>query len=95
MATVCRVWRMGRSGIYRHPASAPAAPPRRRGPTGAMTDVAPTAALRAVLAARPFHGEGHSDVWAELAQGSASAAAGMLASDGLGDHTNHSHGPTP
>ena len=67
LAIVCRVWRLARSGVYRHLAPAPAVPLRRRGPTGAMTDVALTVAVRAVLAASPFHGEGHRKVWAELA----------------------------
>jgi putative transposase len=67
LATVCRVWRMARSSIYRHLAPAPATPPRRRGPIGAMSDAALTATIRDVLAASPFHGEGHRKVWAELA----------------------------
>jgi putative transposase len=66
LATVCRVWRLARSGVYRHLAPAAAAPPQRRGPTGAMTDAALTVAIRAVLAASPFHGEGHRKVWARL-----------------------------
>jgi putative transposase len=66
LATVCRVWRLARSGVYRRLAPAPAAPPQRRGPTGAMTDAALTVAIRAVLAASPFHGEGHRKVWARL-----------------------------
>ena len=66
LAIVCRVWRLARSGVYRHLTPAPAASPRRRGPTGAMTDAALTVAIRAVLAASPFHGEGHRKVWARL-----------------------------
>jgi putative transposase len=69
LATVCRVWRLARSGVYRHLAPAAAAPPQRRGPTGAMTDAALTVAIRAVLAASPFHGEGHRKVWARLRHG--------------------------
>jgi putative transposase len=65
LATVCRVWRMARSGVYRHLAPVPATPPRRRGPIGAMGDAALTAAIRDVLAS-PFHGEGHRKVWARL-----------------------------
>ena len=61
LAAVCRVWRVARSGVYRHRAP-PATPPRRRGPTGALSDEALTAAIRAVLAASPFHGEGHRKV---------------------------------
>jgi putative transposase len=66
LAAVCRVWRVARSGVYRHQASPSPTPPRRRGPTGAMSDEALTAAIRAVLAASPFHGEGHRKVWARL-----------------------------
>jgi transposase InsO family protein len=66
LATVCRVWRLARSGVYRHLAPAAVTPPQRRGPTGAMTDAALTVAIRAVLAASPFHGEGHRKVWARL-----------------------------
>jgi hypothetical protein len=66
LATVCRVWRLARSDVYRRLSPTPAAPPQRRGPTGAITDAALTAAIRAVLAASPFHGEGHRKVWARL-----------------------------
>jgi transposase InsO family protein len=66
LATVCRVWRFARSGVYRHLAPVPAVSPQRRGPAGAMTDAALTVAIRAVLAASPFHGEGHRKVWARL-----------------------------
>src|SRR6201995_3245024 len=63
---VGRVGRLARSGVYRHLAPAPAAPPQRRGPTGAMTDAAQTEAIRDLLAPSPFHGEGHRKVWARL-----------------------------
>jgi transposase InsO family protein len=65
LAAVCRAWRIARSGVYRHRVR-PATPPRRRGPTGALSDAALTAAIRAVLAASPFYGEGHRKVWARL-----------------------------
>jgi putative transposase len=68
LAAVCRVWRLTRSGLYRHQAPPQAVPPRRRGPHGAMADEALTAAIRAVIAASPFHGEGHRKVWARLRQ---------------------------
>ena len=66
LAVVCRVWRLARSGVYRH--RAPAAPqsPQRHGPLGAMADAELLAAIRAVLAASPFHGEGHRKVWGRL-----------------------------
>jgi transposase InsO family protein len=66
LAAVCRAWRLARSGIYRRQSPPPATPPRRRGPLGAMSDDALTTAIRGVLAASPFHGEGHRKVWARL-----------------------------
>src|SRR4029078_9276960 len=39
---------------------------QRRGPAGPLPDPALTAEIRAVLAASPFHGEGHRKVWARL-----------------------------
>jgi putative transposase len=66
LAAVCRVWRLARSGIYRHQFPPPATPARRRGPLGAMSDDALTTAIRGGLAASPFHGEGHRKVWARL-----------------------------
>ena len=68
LAAVCRVWQLARSGVYRHlsaPAAA-AAVAQRRGPLGAMSDEALTTAIQGVLAASPFHGEGHRKVWARL-----------------------------
>src|SRR5205823_3470833 len=64
LALVCRVWRLARSGVYRHQSVPPA--PQRRGPIGAMSDDALTAAIQDVLAASRFHGEGHRKVWARL-----------------------------
>ena len=66
LAAVCRAWRIARSGVYRH--RTPPPPPRRRGPMGALSDAALTAAIQAVLAASPFHGEGHRKVWARRRQ---------------------------
>ena len=48
LAAVCRVWRLARSGVYRHLSASP--PAQRRGPLGAMTDEALTRAIRGVLA---------------------------------------------
>jgi putative transposase len=68
LAAVCRAWRLARSGVYRRRAPAPleATPPRRPGPVGPMPDAELLAAIQAVLAASPFHGEGHRKVWARL-----------------------------
>src|SRR5204862_6645474 len=64
LAAVCRAWRLARSGVYRH--QRPLLQPQRRGPLGAMSDDGLTAAIQGVLAASPFHGEGHRKVWARL-----------------------------
>jgi len=62
LAAVCRAWRLARSGVYRHRAPLTATPPRRPGPVGPMPDADLVAAIRAVLAASPFHGEGHRKI---------------------------------
>ena len=63
LALVCRVWRAAaRATVYRHRVPPRQAPPRRPGPIGAMPDAALVEAIRAVLAASPFHGEGHRKV---------------------------------
>lgn len=69
LAVVCRVWRLARSGVYRHQPPLPAVPPRRRGPVGAMSDDALTAAIHAVIAAGPFHGEEHHKIGSRLRHG--------------------------
>jgi putative transposase len=69
LAAVCRVWRLARSGVYRQQSPPSNTPPGRRGPVGPMSDAALTAAIRGVLAASPFHGEGHRKVWARLRHG--------------------------
>jgi putative transposase len=66
LAGVCRVWRASRASVYRHLAPPRAEPPRRPGPVGLMPDTVLVEAIRAVLAASPFHGEGHRKVWARL-----------------------------
>ena len=69
VARVCRVWRTARATVYRHRSPPRAEPPRRPGPVGAMPDATLAEAIRAVLAASPFHGEGHRKVWARLRHG--------------------------
>ena len=66
LALVCRTWQVARSTVYRSRVPARQGPPRRPGPVGAMRDAALLEAIRAVLAASPFHGEGHRKVWARL-----------------------------
>jgi putative transposase len=69
LARVCRVWRAARSSVYRHRTPPREMPPRRPGPVGPMPDADLVAAIRAVLAASPFHGEGHRKVWARPRHG--------------------------
>lgn len=66
LAAVCRAWQLARSGVYRQRPPMASAPLQRRGPVGPMPDAALLEAIRAVLAASPFHGEGHRKVWARL-----------------------------
>jgi putative transposase len=66
VALVCRVWRVARSTVYRHRLPPPTEPPRRPGPVGVVADAALLEAIRGILAASPFHGEGHRKVWARL-----------------------------
>jgi transposase InsO family protein len=65
LARVARVWGVSRATLYRHRQTSPAAP-RRRGPMGPMPDEALVAAIREVLTASAFHGEGYRKVWARL-----------------------------
>ena len=69
LARVCRVWGASRATVHRHRQPARTEPPRRRGPVGPMPDADLVGAVRATLAASPFHGEGHRKVWARLRHG--------------------------
>jgi hypothetical protein len=69
LAGVCRAWGVARSTVYRHREPPHPAAPRRPGPAGPMPDADLLEAIRAVLAASPFHGEGHRKVWARLRHG--------------------------
>src|SRR5918993_1283166 len=63
---------LGRSGpslFSRHQLPPRAVAPRRPGPVGPMPDTDLLEAIRAVLAASPFQGEGHRKVWARLRRG--------------------------
>jgi putative transposase len=64
VAIVSRLWRVARATVYRH--RTPATAPRRPGPVGPMADDELVAAIRALLAESPFHGEGYRKIWARL-----------------------------
>lgn len=66
LALVCRTWRAPRATVYRCRLPPRPEPAGRPGPVGPMSDTALLAAIRAVLAGSPFHGEGHRKIWARL-----------------------------
>ena len=69
VARVCGEWQVARSSFYldrRRKSSAPAEPPRRRGPKTRFTDAQLTERIREEIASSPFSGEGHRKVWARL-----------------------------
>ena len=71
IARVTRVWQVPRSTVYaqRDRCDRPT-PVAKRGPKPPQSDAELTAAVRTVIAASPFHGEGHRKIWARLrAQG--------------------------
>ena len=61
---VTRVWGVSRATIYRH-RQGPVAR-SRPGPIGAMSDEDLVRAIRQLLQASPFHGEGYRKLWARL-----------------------------
>jgi putative transposase len=63
---VTRVWGTSRATLYRHRRGDQPGRRRRPGPIGPMPDDALVSAIRELLAASPFHGEGHRKVWARL-----------------------------
>ena len=63
---VTRVWGVARATVYRHRRRSDDTTRRRPGPVGAMADAALVEAIRALLTASPFHGEGHRKLWARL-----------------------------
>jgi transposase InsO family protein len=67
VARVTRVWQVPRSTFYaqRDRRDTPTSP-GKRGPKTAWTDDALTAEIRTLIAASPFHGEGHRKIWARL-----------------------------
>ena len=62
MALLCEALHAPRSSVYAAGAEAVAADGGKRGPKTALTDDALVVEIRAVLAACPFHREGHRKV---------------------------------
>ena len=63
---VARLWGTSRATLYRHRRCDQPGSRRRPGPVGPMPDEALVEAIRELLAASPFHGEGHRKIWARL-----------------------------
>jgi putative transposase len=63
---VARVWRTSRATLYRQRRCDESRPRRRPGPVGPLPDEALVEAIRELLAASPFHGEGYRKIWARL-----------------------------
>jgi len=66
---ICRAYRLARATVYTAATDKLAPPAGKRGPRTAVSDVEVLTAIRAVLAACPFHGEGYRKVRARLAHG--------------------------
>jgi transposase InsO family protein len=70
LALVSRVWHVARSTVYAQRCIRElrdrGVAAHRRGPIGPCDDATMVSAIRKVLAASPFHGEGYRKVWARL-----------------------------
>ena len=63
---VTQIWGVSRATVYRHRHRPEAIERRRPGPLGAMADEELVRAIRQLLTASPFHGEGYRKLWARL-----------------------------
>ncbi len=69
LVTICRFWGLSGAILRRQQVRAAASEPRsarRRGPQGAASDTDLLVAIREVIEASPFTGEGYRKVWARL-----------------------------
>lgn len=68
VATVARVWQVPRSTFHAMKArqGRPVAPRAKRGPKTSHFDAELTELIRKEIAASPFHGEGHRQIWARV-----------------------------
>src|SRR3954452_285867 len=63
---VTRIWGVSRATVYRHRHPPQALERRQPGPLGAMEDKELVPAIRRLLTASPFPGEGYRKLWAQL-----------------------------
>ena len=63
---VARLWGISRATLYRQRRCDQLGSRHRSGPVGPKPDEALLATIRELLAASPFHGEGHRKIWARL-----------------------------
>ena len=77
LTMICAVFRVPRSTVYLAMASAPGGPvvAAKRGPKTLVGDAELVEAIRGVLAATPFHGEGYRKVRARRRTGASPSAA--------------------
>ena len=68
VSRVCRAWSLSRASVYRdlQPARTEAAPPRRPGSQGPLSDADLVGEIRQVITNSRFHGEGYRKVWTPL-----------------------------
>ena len=66
VARVATLWGVARATVYRRRGDAPERPRRRPGPSGPRPDAELVTAIRQLLAANEFHGEGYRKIWARL-----------------------------
>ena len=79
LARVCELSGVARSSVYARRSATVLTFPRRRGPKTLYSDARLTEAIRTVLAASPWTGEGYRKVWAKLRyQGIRSSKAQVL-----------------
>ena len=66
VARVAALWGVARATVYRRRGDTPERPRRRPGPSGPRPDAELVTAIRQLLAANEFHGEGYRKIWARL-----------------------------
>ena len=68
LSVVCAVWQVPRSSVYATAPGSGSTAGAKRGPKTAQSDADVVTLIRAVLAASPFHSEGHRKVRVRLRQ---------------------------